>query len=200
MRMVRPKAPLDALGAIIAGGESSRMGENKALLDWDGVPLVVHVANRLKQAVKEVVVITKRPAELKDLGLEVVREGIKEQTPLAGIATALRLGDGRRVFVIGCDMPYVEPELVRLLLRRCSGHEAVVPERDGRLEPLHAVWCPRSLSKVRDALKRGELSPTRVLETLRYQKIPESMWRAWDPSGQSMVSINTKEEYLQASR
>ncbi|MGH2722039.1 MAG: molybdenum cofactor guanylyltransferase, partial [Actinomycetota bacterium] len=132
----RVPVPVGTLGAVLAGGESRRMGTDKALLEVEGVPLVVRAARALATALGEVVVVTRRPAALAGLGLEVVADDPGPQTPLTGIATALRHAAGRPVLVAACDMPWIEPAFVRALVSLAGeggpagggrGWDAVVP-------------------------------------------------------------------------
>ncbi|MGH2769654.1 MAG: molybdenum cofactor guanylyltransferase [Actinomycetota bacterium] len=193
-----PGAPPEALGAVLAGGESRRMGRPKAHVLWEGHPLVVHVARLLETVVAEVIVVTKRPVELAGMGLTVVSDRMSVQTPLAGIATALHAAAGRPAVIVACDMPRLQPRLIRRLLEAAQGHDAAVPVREGRLEPLHAVWCAPCLGPVTAALDRGRLAPHEVLAKLDVARIPEAVWRVWDPEGVSMLNVNTPED-LQAS-
>lgn len=179
------------LGVVLAGGASLRMGRDKALLDWEGGPLVARVAARLASVLPEVVVVTKRPADLEGLGLPVVEDTVPEQTPLAGILTALRAGGGRTVFVAACDMPFVNPGLVRFLVERSPGYDAVIPVRGGRLEPLHAVWSAGALPGLERALAAGERAPHRAVRGLAVCEVPEAEWREVDPEGRSMTNLNT---------
>lgn len=174
------------------------MGRDKALIDWQGAPLVVQVARRLRDAVGDVVVVTKDPRSFEGLGLRVEQDLCKLQTPLAGILTALEFAAGRPAFILACDMPFVEPAFVRMLLEAAEDHDAAVPLRDGRLEPLHAVWRPSSLPEVADALDRAERAPLQVLGRLRVLEVPETVWRRWDPDGLSLMNVNTPEELERA--
>jgi molybdopterin-guanine dinucleotide biosynthesis protein A len=167
------------------------MGTDKALLLFEGVPLVVRVARALAEGAGEVVVVTRRPEDLVGLGLEVVADDPGPQTPLTGIATALRHAGGRPVFVAACDMPYVSPEFVRALLALAPLCDAVVPVRDGRPEPLHAVWSPSALLPIEAALEEGHMAPREVLEDLTVRWVTEDVWRQWDPAGLSFANLNT---------
>ncbi len=187
-----------ALGAVLAGGESRRMGQPKAHILWEGRPLVVHVARLLETVVAEVIVVAKRPVELDGMGLKVVADRMSVQTPLAGIVTALRAAAGRAAVIVACDMPRLQPLFIRRLLEAAEGCDAVVPVRGGRLEPLHAVWCPSSLHPVTAALRRGMLAPHEVLAGLEVMRVPEATWRAWDPEGVSMLNVNTPGELQRA--
>ena len=158
--------------AVLAGGRSRRMGRDKAWIEVDGEPMVVRIVRRLEQTSDDVFVVAKDVSRFEASGLRAVADATDEQTPLAGIAAALRDPHHDLVFVCACDMPDVDPDLVRSLAERCVGVDAVVPVRDGVLQPMHAVWT-RSASDVVDAaLAAGERAPKRVLQQLRTLEVP----------------------------
>jgi molybdopterin-guanine dinucleotide biosynthesis protein A len=177
------------------------MGTDKALLELGGLPLVVRAVRALADAVGEVVVVTRRPEALEGLGLEVVADDPGPQTPLTGIATALRRAGGRPVFFAACDMPWIVPAFVRALValaaeaapagRGPAGWDAVVPLRQGRPEPLHALWGARARGAVDAALLLGRAAPRDVLRDLAVRWVPEEEWRRWDPGGRSLANVNT---------
>lgn len=170
------------------------MGTSKALLPWEGSPLVVRVAILLAQAVDEVVVVTRHPSELDGLGLTVVPDQPGPQTPLSGIRTALRLAGVRPLFVAGCDMPFLSPPFVRALLALAPGHDAVVPLSGGRPQPLHAVWLPTALPEVEASIAAGRPAPRHVLGRLAVRWVEEEEWRPWDAGGRSLANVNTPED------
>jgi molybdopterin-guanine dinucleotide biosynthesis protein A len=170
------------------------MGTNKALVLWEGVPLVARVAAALSEAVGEVVVVTRSPAELEGLGLTVVPDEPGPQTPLAGIRTVLRLAGERPAFVVACDMPFVAPPFVRALLGLAEGCDAVVPVHEGRPDPLHAVWLPSALPEVEASLRSDRPAPRDVLARLNVRWVEEEEWRPWDPEARSLVNVNTPED------
>lgn len=177
------------------------MGTDKALLEVEGLPLVVRAARALADAVGEVVVVTRRPEALEGLGLAVVADDPGPQTPLTGIATALRHARGRPVFVAACDMPWILPAFVRALValageadpagRGPAGWDAVVPLRAGRPEPLHALWSPSASGPVDEAIRLGRAAPREVLGGMAVRWVPEDQWRRWDPGGRSLANVNT---------
>lgn len=168
--------------AVLAGGESRRMGRDKALIDVEGRPLALHVADRLRACSDDVFVVAKR-----DLGFPVVIDESDLQTPLAGIVTALRSARHELVFVCACDMPLVSAELVGDLADRANGHDAVVPTRGGRVEPLHAVWAVRVLPKIEELMASGERAVHRVLERIDTVTVEVGD----DPS---LVNVNTPDD------
>jgi molybdenum cofactor guanylyltransferase len=169
-------------GAVLAGGASKRMGRDKALIEVDGRPLALYVADRLLGCSDDVFVVAKR-----ELGFPVVIDDLDLQTPLAGIMTALRSAKHEVVFICACDMPLVSADLVVDLASRADEHDAVVPERGGRTEPLHVVWAVRSLPKIEELAASGERAVHRILERLDVVTVEVGD----DPS---FTNVNTPEE------
>jgi molybdopterin-guanine dinucleotide biosynthesis protein A len=178
----------DVTGAVLAGGRSRRMGRDKALMDWGGRPLVEHVAARLQELCAEVFVVAKVPLPV---DLRVVTDATDTQTPLAGVVRALAASAHRRTVVVACDMPYVSVDVLRHLLDLAEGVDAVVPQRAGRAEPLHAVWASSALGPLTEALASGERALHRTLGALRVRWVPEAEWSPWDPQGRTFENVNT---------
>lgn len=170
------------------------MGSDKALIELDGRPLVLRVFDRLKSLSDDVFVVTKRPPTIEALGLRAVVDHHDAQTPVAGIATALRTAAHDHVFVCACDMPFVSVDVVRLLVERIDGMDAVVSVRNGRPEPLHAVWATSAAEALEAALRDGERAVHRALKRMRVGWVSESEWSALDPEGRTFINLNTPED------
>lgn len=184
--------------AVLAGGASTRMGRDKAFLHIDGRALVERVVERLRTCSDDVFVVAKRCAPFEEIGLRAVADVTDAQTPLAGIATALRAAAHPLVFVCACDMPFVSPDLVSLIATRLGSADVAVPRRDGRPEPLHAVWSTTASAAVESSLRSGELAVHRAVEGLAVLWIEEADWRSVDAEGLSFVNVNTPADHSEA--
>ena len=146
------------LGVILAGGRSSRMGESKAAMIFAGEPLLRRVVRRISGGVDDTLVIG--PDELKALvpGVQVIPDVVPGIGPLGGLYTALRSTTAARLFLVACDMPFVQPRLIRAMLAASIANraaEAVIlgTQSDrSRLQPLHAVYTSACLPVVERAL------------------------------------------------
>lgn len=112
-------------GIVLAGGQSTRMKRDKALLPLDGIPLAMRVANRLRASVDELVVVghAGNVGALRDLPLgaaDIVEDLAPDQGPLMGVYTGLMRAKTPRSICVPCDMPYVQPELVDRLIAACG--------------------------------------------------------------------------------
>ena len=139
---------------MLAGGRSSRMGTDKAWLDWHGVPLVVHVARAVTAAVQGRVVVVGAPGQDLPPGLDVLRDPQAHQGPVAGLATGLGALLEERAFVCGCDQPFAHSVIGELLRARPADVVAF------RGEPLGALYATRLASHA----SRGSLMA--LLETV----------------------------------
>ncbi len=158
-------------GFVLAGGQSSRMGRNKALLTLNGEArgsgeTLLDRTARLLSGVADDVVIVGDPATYGDLGYPVIADRVTGKGPLGGLDAALghlessaKGGEaGAWALVTACDMPGLTEEILRTLtgtVRRHPRAVAVVPETGQGLEPLCAVYHTRLLPAVRDALSEG---------------------------------------------
>ena len=185
-------------GAILIGGESRRMGQDKANLPFDGKTLVERVHERIAPLVDEVFLVV-RPDRLqwaKDLapaGVRTITDRVKARGPLAGIHAALSEATNPRVLVVACDMPELQPSLLAGLLADDSA-EVVVPRTEHGFEPLLAVYAKSCLSAVEQTLAGG---PSRI--PAFYDKVSVSEWnesklRQLDPDLRSLVNVNRPED------
>lgn len=126
------------VGAVLAGGQSRRMGRPKALVPLGERPLIAYPVEALRAAGIVPVVVAKPRSALPPLDCEVIAEPVEPVHPLAGLVAALEQSGAPTVIAIGCDMPFVPPALLRLL---AEGHGPLrVPEIGGELEPLLARY------------------------------------------------------------
>ena len=167
------------------------MGTDKAMLDLDGRPLVSRIVDRLSAVSDDVFVVAKRSM---DIDARVVVETAEIQAALVGVHTALCAADHPLVFICGCDMPFVSPALMELLVDRMDDRDAVVPQRDGKLEALHGVWSRSATEKVGSLLASGERALRSALRALRVDVVEEDVWRAIDPDGRAFINLNTPED------
>jgi molybdopterin-guanine dinucleotide biosynthesis protein A len=174
------------------------MGTPKAWLSFGGVPLLVHIVERLRAAFEEVVVVGAGGRELPDAGVPVVHDVRDARGPLGGLEAALRSISMPRVLAVSCDAPFLQPALLRRLASLADGHPAAVPRREGRLHPLLAVYSRDLLPHVSRLLDEGRLRPLFLLEEAGARVVEEDELRDCDPTGLSFVNLNTPDDYAAA--
>ena len=180
--------------AILAGGESTRFGTDKALFVWRGKPLVVHAVEALSAKVAEVLVVAKRAGPFEDLrncGVRVVLDGQADSNPFWGLLAALEAVRTPWLFLYPCDAPLVRPDLLGALFGVREGAWAVVPLWDGAEQPLAALYHKKSLAVARKiAAEDPNPSPRKLLHDLKARLLSEDEVRLFDPEGRSFMDAD----------
>ncbi|HEV2131639.1 MAG TPA: molybdenum cofactor guanylyltransferase [Longimicrobiaceae bacterium] len=196
----------DPLGVILAGGQSRRFGAPKALAEVDGKRMIERVCDALREALPEVVLITRQPEAYADLGLP-ARADLLPGGALAGVHTGLRWAEelGRRgAICVACDMPFLSAALVRCLSARATESLApvVAPESMGPagIEPLCAFYSVALMPEIEARIARGERALTALLDPLHTERLPlVEVLRLGDPD-LLFLNVNTPEDYRRALR
>ena len=176
------------------------MGRPKALLPFDGEPLIAHVVRTLGLLFSDVVVVGAPDQDLPPLPVTLVHDDVAYQGPVGGISYGLRAAQGEVCFVTSCDSAFLCAPLIAHLVSRISGHDVVVPFWDGRLQPLHAVYRRGVLPLLEAQLERGEMRPVQLFDRVRTLRVAEDEIRRFDPEGTSFFNMNAPEDYAEALR
>jgi molybdopterin-guanine dinucleotide biosynthesis protein A len=139
-------------GVVLCGGDSSRMGFDKALLEVDGRPLAAVLADRLAEVCDAVVLAPGWTGRFGDLGYPEVEDEVPYAGPLGGIVAGLDATDDELLAVVAVDMPAANPVLLRYLADRIEGHAVAVPSGPRGPEPAHAVYSRTALPVLRRRL------------------------------------------------
>lgn len=186
--------------AVQAGGRSSRMGQDKALIPLGGVPLIEHVLRRAAGLAGEILITTNQPADLAYLGVRLVLDREPGAGALPGLLTALEAARGETVLLLACDLPFVCRPLLEHLLSLAREAEVVVPQWNGNLEPLHAVYSRTCTNAVRAAVQAGQRRMTDILPRLTLRVVDQAAIAQFDPSGRSFFNINTPQDLARAEQ
>ena len=185
--------------AIMAGGKSKRMGQDKAWIELDGEPLIRRVANVLAQVADEVIIVANDP-KYATLGFRVVPDRFPDGGALGGIATGVSSATHDRVLVAACDMPFLSAEVWRVLLEHRYEADVVIPKIGGEFETLHALYTKACVAPMERALAAGKLRVISFFDDVRVQAIEERELRVADPTLRSFTNVNTPEELATALR
>lgn len=193
----RPRE-VDAAAAVLAGGEGRRLGADKTSLEIGGKPVLDGIVEQLSQVFSRLLLVVKNGgSELEGRygpQVRVVRDMVAGKGPLVGIYTALELSPAPYVFIMACDMPYPNPDLVRRLLSLAPGREAVVPRRGEYIEPLFAVYSRGIRERARERVESNRLKIHTLIDELDVRYLEEEEIAACDPGFRSFFNINTPED------
>lgn len=187
-------------GIILVGGRSSRMGVDKASLEFDGITLLQRSVDRLTPAVDELVLVgapgRPLPPVKTDRPIRTVEDPVEGEGPLVGIVAGLEACDADVAIVVAVDMPFIEIELVRRLVSRVGEkHLWVVPVANGRPQPLCSAFAVSALPVLRGHIDAGDRAPMAVAADLEAFRMQPEEWRHSDPEGRSFINVNTPEEF-----
>ena len=188
---------------IQAGGESRRMGEDKALLPFLGEPLIARVIQRVSQLADEVLVTTNRPPGYGFLGLPLFADVLPGTGALGGLYTALSVAQGALVAVVACDMPFVNPDILALGRDRIltSSADLAVPRTEEGFEPFHAVYRRETcLPAIREALDAGERKLISWYPSVKLVILSPEELLQYDPRLVAFWNVNTPEELVEAEQ
>jgi molybdopterin-guanine dinucleotide biosynthesis protein A len=187
--------------AIQAGGASSRMGQDKALVSFLGSPLIQRVYNRVAGLGDEILITTNQPSSFSFLKAVLVPDLMPSHGALGGLYTALSAASCPLVAVVACDMPFVNAGLLLALRDRLveTGHAAVIPRSAGGSEPFHAVYRRNAcLPLIKASLEAGQRRVDSWFAQARIDDFSPAEVQQYDPKLLAFFNVNTPKDLLQA--
>lgn len=182
---------------VLAGGQSRRLGRDKALLPWQGRTLIEHIVAQLKELSDDVLVITgteRRYCELLDV--PIFADEIKNIGPMGGLYTGLTHARSEYSLVVACDMPLFTRAIIDLLRSELdSSVRAVVPEVQGHRVPTLAIYHKECLAVIERLLTQGNTALQALLDSAPTKVIPETQLRIIDPELRTFTNLNTLEDW-----
>lgn len=186
----------DCTAIVMAGGDSQRMGTDKASLLLDGQTLLQSVMATMRQLFPEVIVSVRQPRA--GIDLPQVCDEQPDGGPLAGLAASLGKITTPWAFMVACDMPFIVPELVELLAKYRLQHQAVVPVVHGRPQPLAAFYAASCLEPLCASLAVQQKSLRGALQQLDVRYVDEAEMLEADPLLRSFFDLDTPQDVAAA--
>lgn len=181
---------------VLAGGQSRRMGTNKALLTLPtGETLIERVVANLRPLSDDFVIVSNTPALYAGLEARQVSDVYPGAGPLAGLHAGLHAARHDWTLAVACDMPLVDHRLVRYMTVLTDGYDAVVPLVGGEMEPLHALYHKACLPAIVRCLEADQRRMISFLGDVRLRRIEPDEIAIFDPDGQSFFNANTPEDW-----
>jgi molybdopterin-guanine dinucleotide biosynthesis protein A len=189
-------------GVILAGGASRRMGQNKALLDLDGRPLIAIVAERLRAVAEELIIAADETARYACWADHCVPDIYPEVGTLGGIHTGLETATHELALIVGCDMPFLDPGVLDWFVQAasrngdaCPADLVILKHETGIVEPLHAVYRKSCLPAIRATIESGERCAFAFHDQVRVRYVGPDEIAPLDPELLSFLNVNTPEEW-----
>lgn len=186
---------------VLAGGRSSRLGQDKTSVMIAGESLVQRIITRLAPLDSEVVVVFSQEgcdATLPGPKLTTVQDIYPGAGSLGGVYTGLMNSTSFHNLVVACDMPFLNIELLRYMMDLSPEFDAVVPRVEGKVEPLHAVYSKNCLPPISELLGQGDFRVYRLLNLVRVRYVEQAEIDRFDPEHLSFFNVNTKADLEKA--
>ena len=177
---------------ILAGGKSSRMGEDKGLLNLNGSAMITHVINTLKEITDDVFIVSNNN-EYGKFGLPVYRDLITNKGPIAGIYTGLLNSASEVNIIVSCDSPFVSIDFLKNLMLRSITFDVTIPSYNDRIHPTIGIYNRSIIEILKQQIDSNELKLMLAIEKVKHQIIKfSSIDKDIDPK--IFSNINTKQD------
>jgi molybdopterin-guanine dinucleotide biosynthesis protein A len=152
---------------ILAGGKSTRMGQDKALLNLDGKPLIELVSATLDKLFSNITILSDEKEPYAFLKLPIQSDILKDSGPLAGIHAALVRTTAKHIFVMSCDLPFVTSKLIERIVDKRFEADVVMPADKKFIQPLCAVYSRAAFQHVVLHLRERQYSVVRCIQDMK---------------------------------
>jgi molybdopterin-guanine dinucleotide biosynthesis protein A len=173
-------------------------GEPKALMEVGGRRIIERVADVLGQVTDDLLLVTNTPDLYAWMGLRMVPDVFPQGGSLGGIYSGLAAAPGEAAFTVACDMPFLHPELVRLVVERAPSGDVVIPRVGEQLETMHACYSKRCLTAMEERLRAGRFKIVGFFDRVSVVEIDEAELRAHRDPSVAFMNVNTPEELARA--
>lgn len=187
-------------GVILAGGKSSRMGQNKALMSLGGMRLVDRVVTVMRAVFDALLLVTNTPEVYADLALPMVQDVWPDKGALGGVYSAIYHSATPYCCVVACDMPFLHAAMLRYLIAQTPHYDVVIPEVLGEFQTLHAVYSKACLAPIVRQLEANRLRIISFFPDVRVRTVTAQELQPYDPELLAFQNLNTPDEFQAAAQ
>jgi molybdopterin-guanine dinucleotide biosynthesis protein A len=187
---------------ILAGGKSSRMGFDKQFLQFRNRSLLRFHGRTLSELFDQIIVVTNSPQLYQGTNFTLVSDEVRDKGPLAGLHVGLKAARSHYVYLLACDMPYLNLDYVRFMQQRLQAARAdiCVTQQGDYLEPFNAFYSRQLVPDIETYLSRGRQSLFRFIRSHDTLYISEQEARGFSPDWGMFLNLNTRQEFEQWRR
>jgi len=188
-------SPGSLTGIVLAGGASRRMGQDKAFLELGGRPLIWHVVDRLALVCAEVLVVAGDTRPYAGLGVRLVEDRFRGIGVLGGLHAGLEAAGHDLAVAVGCDMPFLNPDLLQAFAGWAEGFDVVVLRQGEQVEPLHGAYRRTCLPAMEVAIRARRRRIISFFPHVHVRYVTPEEVTPFDPELQSFGNVNTPDEW-----
>lgn len=192
---------------VLAGGNSTRMGQNKALLELGSKTMIELVVEKLKTIFEEIIIVTNTPQIYNMLkNVRFVPDYFEsiEKKSIIGLYTAILEAENNYAFVVACDMPFLNIDIINYMVENVRDEDILVPCINGYYQPLHAIYHKKCLESIKNLLDCQNYKIIDLFDhfnnNLKINKINDKTLNILKIPSNSFINLNTYEEYLEVKK
>jgi molybdopterin-guanine dinucleotide biosynthesis protein A len=202
---------------VLAGGQSRRMGRDKAFLDFDGAPLIERVIERVQSVCAETIIVVNDTEKYTRFGLRVVRDIYQGKGSLGGIFSGLQAASEEYALAVACDLPFLNDALLRYLITLAPQADVVIPRshaptgkakdatryehlavKESGLQATQAIYSKRCLEPMRARLLADDLRIINFFDEVRVRVVEPDEVARFDPQMLSFINVNRPSDLAMA--
>jgi molybdenum cofactor guanylyltransferase len=185
---------------ILAGGASSRMKTNKALLTFDGKPIINIMVNQLRKIFKKIIVVTDNPGQycLEDVDFVYDLLQTNSKSSLVGMYSGLMQSTSHHNLILPCDMPFVNNSLISYMISKLSNCDVLTPLVDNYYQPLHSIYSKNCIKPIKELLDRDFHKVTGFYSSVELCTISKEEVEFFDKEQLCFLNLNNVWDYQNA--
>jgi molybdopterin-guanine dinucleotide biosynthesis protein A len=186
---------------ILAGGKSKRFGKNKAFLKIGGRILIDQIVEKMGRLSNEIIIVTNilkkfdyLPKKFDYLNVKLIKDIIPYKGSLGGIYSGLLFAENNSIFVVACDMPFLNIPLLKYIISFFQDYDVVIPKINNFFEPLHAIYSKKCIKPIKKLIDENNLKIVDFFKDVNVKFVKKNEIEKFDPDLLSLFNINTLED------
>lgn len=186
---------------ILAGGKSKRFGKNKAFLKIGGRILIDQIVEKMGRLSNEIIIVTNilkkfdyLPKKFDYLNVKLIKDIIKYKGSLGGIYSGILFAKNNSIFVVACDMPFLNIPLLKYIISFFQDYDVVIPKINNFFEPLHAIYSKKCIKPIKRLIDENNLKIIDFFKDVNVKFVKKNEIEKFDPDFLSIFNINTLED------
>jgi molybdopterin-guanine dinucleotide biosynthesis protein A len=172
------------------------MGQNKALIEIDGTPIIRRTYDLFRGLFQEIIIVTSQKEAFIGFDSRIFEDLIPDKGALGGLYTGIFFSSFQYSFCVACDMPFIKKSLVQYLLDNMNGEDVIIPRTKDGLQPLHAIYSKNCLAPIKRIIEEGKYRIMDFYKLVKVRVIDERDFLSLDPLRESFINVNTLEELI----
>ncbi|MCK5075697.1 MAG: molybdenum cofactor guanylyltransferase [Calditrichia bacterium] len=182
---------------ILAGGKNSRIAVKKAFIKINSNTIIENTIQLFKSEFNRVIIVANKIEDYLHFGVEVISDTYKNIGPLGGIHAGLNASDTYYNFFVACDMPFINKKIIHMLKESINNYDIIIPEHDGYLEPLCAIYSKMCLMPIVERIENRDLHVSSIFDDVKVNKIHWNNYKNLE-KGDVFFNINTQHDLEKA--